>query len=110
MNRHASALTVKFLVSLALLTATPSNAVADTKSVAVVVDLPANAYASTARYGRAWECLRGYSQVEQACIAMAIPANAYLNAYGDRWECERTFKRADNCSSTNSSTSLHSVP
>ena len=47
--------------------------------------LPENATAKT--YGSGWECDRGYRQSSGSCIAVTLPANAYLtdSSYGSGW-------------------------
>ncbi len=57
--------------------------------------LPANALATETSYGRGWECRRGYREVNNNCIAIAVPANAYLNSSGVRWECDRGFRETN---------------
>jgi hypothetical protein len=59
------------------------------------VDLPANSYPTGERYGRAWECTRGYRVVANACVIVEVPQNAYLNAPGDAWKCERGYRKVD---------------
>ena len=56
---------------------------------------PANALATETSYGRGWECRRGYREINETCIAIAVPKNAYLNSSGVRWECERGFREVD---------------
>src|SRR5579864_9168806 len=46
------------------------------------------------RYGRsAWECPRGFQQLGETCVAIKVPANAYLSAFGNEWECNRGYLR-----------------
>ena len=48
--------------------------------------------------GSGWECDRGYRKVDQSCVAIAVPDNAYLDSSGDRWKCERGFRESgDSC-------------
>lgn len=57
---------------------------------------PANAALTGTSYGRGWECRRGYRESrEEKCVAIEMPANAYLSASGARWECHRGFREAD---------------
>jgi len=45
------------------------------------------------RYGSASDCPRGFAKVAAACVAVKVPANAYLSASGDGWECARGYLR-----------------
>jgi hypothetical protein len=63
---------------------------------------PAQAASSTrsdashfdARFG----CEFGYQLKGRGCVAIPVPAHAYLNSLGDNWDCERGFTRdADRC-------------
>ena len=60
-----------------------------------LVDAPENA--SAKRYGAGWTCDRGYQEVDGACAAVKVPANAYpTNAlYGSAWKCSRGFRKAN---------------
>ena len=49
--------------------------------------LPDNALAS--RYGTGWECMTGFERIANRCARVVVPANAYLDASGDRWRCDR---------------------
>lgn len=55
--------------------------------------VPENASPST--YGSGWLCDRGYREVDEECIAVEIPANAYATneSYGRGWECNRGYRR-----------------
>ena len=39
------------------------------------------------RYRSASDCPRGFVTAAAACAAVKVPANAYLSASGDGWEC-----------------------
>lgn len=54
-------------------------------------DIPANAFATNADYGKGWKCKRGYRDRNDMCEQVPIPKNAYLDAFGDGWKCERGF-------------------
>ena len=54
--------------------------------------MPENAYLSSSSYGDGWKCSWGYRKTGETCVAIKIPANAYLNSYGYDWECDRGFK------------------
>ena len=54
--------------------------------------VPASIHAD--RYGRsAWECPRGFQERGETCVAIKVPANAYLSAFGNEWECNRGYQR-----------------
>ncbi len=53
---------------------------------------PRNAHAS--RYG-GWECQRGFRQVEEACVPVSVPVNAYLDFFGNDWDCNRGYVKDD---------------
>lgn len=60
--------------------------------------LPENATAKT--YGRGWECDGGYRKNAGSCIAVTLPANAYLtdSSYGIGWACQHGYKQdKENC-------------
>jgi hypothetical protein len=40
-----------------------------------------------------WECDRGYNVVDHSCVAIEVPANAYLDAFGRGWECDRGYRK-----------------
>jgi len=50
-------------------------------------------------HGRsAWECARGFQRLAEACVAIKVPANAYLNTQGDGWHCDRGYlKSGERC-------------
>lgn len=54
--------------------------------------LPRNAHANA--YG-GWECSRGFRQVEDACVRIRVPANAYLDSFGRDWDCDRGYIKDD---------------
>ena len=45
------------------------------------------------RYGSGWECDWGYQEEDGTCVAVNVPANAYLTPLGASWECRRGFRR-----------------
>lgn len=53
---------------------------------------PPNAH--TSPYG-GWDCSRGFSQVEGTCVAIRVPANAYLDSFGRGWDCNRGYVKDD---------------
>ena len=62
------------------------------------VEVPANAQAKS--YGIGWECDKGYQKVNDGCVAIKIPANAYLThrSHGRGWECNRGYREfGDTC-------------
>ena len=79
------------LILLALLAAVPGLLFAQAGSV----EIPENARAKT--YGDVWECDRGYREVEKACVAIEVPANAYptSTSYGSGWECVWGYREVD---------------
>jgi hypothetical protein len=84
---------VPTLILAAVLVAGPGGASAQEAGV----DVPANAF-PTSSYGRGWACQRGYKMEEQACVAIHVPENAYLDSLGDRWRCDRGYSKvADGC-------------
>ncbi len=58
-------------------------------------DMPENAHAKS--YGSGWRCDKGYRAVDEACVAIKVPANAYLanTSYGRGWECGRGYREVD---------------
>ena len=54
---------------------------------------PANAHMK--RYGRDWECNRGYTKQAQSCVVIEVPANAHLDPNGIGWTCNRGYEQAD---------------
>lgn len=56
--------------------------------------VPANA--KKASYGNRWECNPGFRQNAGACLAVAIPANAYSTnkTYGKGWQCKYGYVEA----------------
>jgi hypothetical protein len=53
---------------------------------------PPNAHASRDAGG---ECSRGFRQVEEACVPIKVPANAYLDPFGNDWDCNRGYIEDD---------------
>ena len=81
-----------FLIALLALASWPG--------VAATQDDPAKAAPLNAhmkRYGGGWECDRGYREVNAACAAVEVPANAHLadSSYGRGWECDRGYRRVN---------------
>ncbi len=58
------------------------------------VMVPENAYFDDATYGIGWKCERGYAASGQTCAAIDIPENAHLDRSGNRWECNRNFRKS----------------
>jgi hypothetical protein len=57
-------------------------------------------HARTKKYTSGWECKRGYRKENKACIAIKLPANAYLTgkSYGPGWDCNRGYRQVnENC-------------
>src|SRR6185437_9343610 len=48
-------------------------------------------HAQASLYGGGWECSRGFRQVEETCVPIKVPANAYLDFFGRDWECNRGY-------------------
>lgn len=43
-------------------------------------------------------CDSGFRAVKEACVALVVPENSYLNTYGTGWEFNRPYrKRGDKC-------------
>lgn len=69
----------------------------ETKGACAAVKVPANAYATDTSYGRGWDCDWGYKEITRRagrCVAVKPPTNAYVHASGDRWECNRGYRKA----------------
>ena len=79
------------LFFLTLLAVAPCLVLAEDGSV----EIPKNARAKS--FGSGWECNRGYREVNGACAAVKVPANAFpTNAsYGHGWQCSRGYRQAD---------------
>ena len=58
------------------------------------VMVPENAYLDDATYGVGWRCERGYSAEGDICAPIVIPQNAHLDRSGNRWECDRFFRKS----------------
>ncbi|MEO0916223.1 MAG: hypothetical protein AAFY31_04465 [Pseudomonadota bacterium] len=60
--------------------------------------MPANAQPKS--YGDGWECVRGFRQDGDACLAIIVPENAYATnrTYGSGWACLHGFQEVDNAS------------
>ena len=65
----------------------------------VALDMPSNACPTGRSYGMGWACRHGCREMRGAtCEAVAIPANAFLDASGLSWTCDRGYrKQADAC-------------
>lgn len=59
------------------------------------VVIPAHAYFDDATYGTGWKCGRGYAVAGNSCEVIDMPANAHLDRSGNRWACDRSFKRSN---------------
>ena len=60
--------------------------------------MPAHGYLNVS--GADFECLRGYRQVDQDCVEIRMPENAYLDdsSYGLGWRCDRGYsQQAETC-------------
>ena len=79
---------IRWLIFLALLAAAPGAVFAQGGSL----EVPENASAKT--YGSGWECDPGYREIDEACAAVKVPANAYPTnkPYGRGWVCGRGFR------------------
>ena len=86
--RGLRAIFLHSLILFAPLAAAPSAVLAQSDSVGI----PEHARAKS--YGNGWECDRGYREVDGACTAVSVPANAYPTnvAYGRGWECDRGYQ------------------
>jgi len=58
------------------------------------VAIPENGYFDGADYGRGWKCDRGYFASGEACEGVVVPENAHLDWSGNRWECDKSFKKS----------------
>jgi hypothetical protein len=56
--------------------------------------LPANAYLADVSYGSMWTCERGYLASGETCELIEVPENAHLDRSGNRWECDRNFRKS----------------
>jgi hypothetical protein len=56
------------------------------------VVVPENGYDNGMSYGSGWDCLFGYEEKGEACEAIVVPANGYLNSRGSGWLCERGYR------------------
>lgn len=65
---------------------------ADGKCEAVVI--PQNAYFFDASYGSGWKCNRGYEAISENCVEIILPENAHLDRSGNRWSCNKNFRRS----------------
>lgn len=58
------------------------------------VAIPANAYFDDASYGSGWKCDGGYAASAETCEFMNVPENAHLDKSGNRWECNKNFRKS----------------
>ena len=58
------------------------------------VIVPENAYPTGRSYGSGWDCLHGYQDNGgKTCIEVTVPDGAYLDPSGERWKCQRGYKK-----------------
>ena len=74
----------RLLVAAVALASWPSAAAAQESAAGMA---PTNAHAK--RYGRGWDCDRGYQSVDGSCATIEVPPNAFLKSNGRDWECAR---------------------
>ena len=57
--------------------------------------MPENAKSKT--YGDGWECIVGYRIIEESCVAIEVPQNAYATrrTFGHGWKCYHGFREID---------------
>ena len=58
------------------------------------VVIPENAYFDDSPSGNGWACDRGYANVDQSCQAIELPENAHLDRAGNRWKCNKNFRKS----------------
>jgi len=58
-------------------------------------EIPANSHMQA--YRDKWECDQGYREIDDSCVAVEVPANAYPtnSSHGQGWECNYGYKAAD---------------
>jgi hypothetical protein len=58
----------------------------------VSIVVPANGYLVAS--GSSWRCNRGYLDVNDRCVAIRVPPNAYLDddVSGKGWRCDRDYR------------------
>src|SRR6185312_16656868 len=54
---------------------------------------PVNAHASL--FGSGWECSRGFQRAAEACVAIKVQENEYLDYSGGEMECNRGYIKVD---------------
>ncbi len=54
---------------------------------------PSNSHSRSSASG--WECDRGYTVVDGSCVAIPLPAHAFLDTFGDGWECLRGYHEVE---------------
>ena len=91
-SQRTHVMPIYILIFLFLLIMSPSLVFA--KSVSN--NIPENATAKN--YGDGWNCNQGYRESKGLCLAIKVPANAYLTnkSYGQGWKCKRSFREANN--------------
>lgn len=67
----------------------------DVAGACAPADVPTSAFSNGQPYGRGWECRWGHRLQDGACIALAAPDNAYIDASGTRWRCDRGYREAE---------------
>ena len=77
----------KALMVIALYLLSASAAIGAANSTAP----PAHSIQSLYREG--WDCARGYRRADTICVAVEIPAHAFLDSSGIDWQCERGFRK-----------------
>ena len=66
--------------------------VAQDKTSCVAVAVPDGGFLDPS--GERWHCLRGHLKVDDRCVKIVLPENAYLTdtSYGSVWACNRGFE------------------
>jgi hypothetical protein len=57
------------------------------------VKVPVNAFLNSR--GNAWECERGFRQVDSRCVALNPPAHALVDDSGNAWRCDVGFRKQE---------------
>ena len=90
--RRSHAIIIQSLILMPLLAAIPGLVLAQEGSAGI----PENSHSKS--YGGGWECDREYRAVDETCVAVIVPADAYPTSSissGTAWECNRGFRRTD---------------
>lgn len=90
--RRSRAIIILSLILMPLLAAIPGLVLAQEGSAGI----PENSHSKS--YSGGWDCDRGYRAANAACVAIKVPANAYLTSSissGSAWKCNRGFRRTD---------------